>query len=747
MFVSITAALLAIAPRFPKADADTTPPVITAPVDQSFATTTFPAFPVLVPATAVDDVDPNPVVSYSPQSFPLGTTSVIWTATDASGNFATSTSNVTITDATPPAPVVQHITLTIRDNNITAFSGNVDLPDSSAADISVLPTNSTSTVNVSPRSVLGVLEALELTSTEFKITDLSYSQSFKSFLVNCIAVPANNPSSDCFDWTFAVNGAFPQMGMDQFKLNDGDVVYLFFGSQHKVVASKNSVITGESFNLTAQAYDLATGAYVPLTGVTVGVGTLNPDFSFTEMATSTVDSSGQASFVLNSAGTFSAGIKEDFYFPSISITVNNPPSGGLGSGGGGAISHGKFDLAKALAFLTGKQNPDGSLDSSIATDWTAIAFSSADPGEAKTKLKNYLLSSRPDLTSITDYERHAMALQAMGINPYNGTQTDCISPIVKSFDGKQIGDKDLDTDDIFAIFPLLNAGYSGTDSIIQKEILYIISTQKPDGSWDESPDVTAAAIQAVGRFFTTPGYNAAMGKAIGFLASTQKLDGGWGNVDSTSWVTTMLNAVREGDPAHFIPLVSPTGFFPEDALANAQLADGGVTSANRVWSTSYAVTAASGIDWLDLLTAFPKPTDPASQSSAPGGGGFSGGGTVLGTSTSTAAVLPNATSTAASLASSTAPSIIASTTLLSLNTVQPTTTLPVLPQPKPKPKAKKIQPTITVVAPQVLGQITVKPEPTSAQTIQPAQPEPPANSENWFMRAWHAIGSIFTHLF
>jgi hypothetical protein len=51
-----------------------------------------------------DDVDPHPTVtSDAPTSFPLGTTAVTFTATDACGNRATCQGTVSIVDRTPPA--------------------------------------------------------------------------------------------------------------------------------------------------------------------------------------------------------------------------------------------------------------------------------------------------------------------------------------------------------------------------------------------------------------------------------------------------------------------------------------------------------------------------------------------------------------------------------------------------------------------------------------------------------------------
>lgn len=89
---SVTIFVVALAPL------DSMAPVITAPPMQDFSTTTIPAFPVLVEATATDETDPSPVItSDAPPSFPVGTTTIIWTATDASGNFSTTTSEIGIT--------------------------------------------------------------------------------------------------------------------------------------------------------------------------------------------------------------------------------------------------------------------------------------------------------------------------------------------------------------------------------------------------------------------------------------------------------------------------------------------------------------------------------------------------------------------------------------------------------------------------------------------------------------------------
>ena len=89
---------------------DTTAPVITAPADQTFEATGPETTPTLVEATATDIVDPSPVITYTPHSFPVGDTTFTWTATDVSGNASTTTSKVTITDTTAPVITLNGVT-------------------------------------------------------------------------------------------------------------------------------------------------------------------------------------------------------------------------------------------------------------------------------------------------------------------------------------------------------------------------------------------------------------------------------------------------------------------------------------------------------------------------------------------------------------------------------------------------------------------------------------------------------------
>jgi hypothetical protein len=112
---------------------DTTPPILTVPGDQSFAATSAAgAFVHFTPATATDLVS-TPVIAYlvnnqsitNDSQFPLGTTTVVVTATDAAGNQSSGSFHVTL-KGTPvfsgsTAPTITYGTATDTISGHLAF--------------------------------------------------------------------------------------------------------------------------------------------------------------------------------------------------------------------------------------------------------------------------------------------------------------------------------------------------------------------------------------------------------------------------------------------------------------------------------------------------------------------------------------------------------------------------------------------------------------------------------------------------
>ncbi|MBI3447299.1 MAG: HYR domain-containing protein [Acidobacteria bacterium] len=93
---------------------DTTPPVITCPAAVTVECSQHGGTPASDPviaaflngASATDTCDPSPAITNNaPTLFPLGTTSVAFTATDASGNATSCSANVRVVDTTPPTVV------------------------------------------------------------------------------------------------------------------------------------------------------------------------------------------------------------------------------------------------------------------------------------------------------------------------------------------------------------------------------------------------------------------------------------------------------------------------------------------------------------------------------------------------------------------------------------------------------------------------------------------------------------------
>lgn len=260
-----------------------------------------------------------------------------------------------------------------------------------------------------------------------------------------------------------------------------------------------------------------------------------------------------------------------------------------------------FSVPEAFKFLSINQKDNGSFGEDMYTDWVAIGIAKVE-GESqifKNKLINYLKNNEFKSEIITDNERRAMALMALGINPYNGTKINYIKKITDSFDGTQIGDKLLYNDDIFSLIVLSKAGYTEKDEMIQKIISNIISNQNKDGSWG-SVDMTSAGIQALNNFNNFNGVNESVLKAEVYLKDNQKEDGSFGDIFSTSWAiqAMSLNDLNKDK------INKSTQY-----LSDNQKEDGGLDQKekeSRIWATAYAIPAVLKLSWSDILESFSK---------------------------------------------------------------------------------------------------------------------------------------------
>lgn len=310
-----------------------------------------------------------------------------------------------------------------------------------------------------------------------------------------------------------------------------------------------------------------------------------------------------------------------------SLMSNNPSNTTVGTESGGGIiaktttPKPSFDTKKALDFLLSQQKADGSFGEPASpsqggdmyTDWATMAFASNPNYQGqKTKLAAYFSQNKLSGSSLTDYERHAMALMSLNLNPYNTNNENYIKDIISNFDGKQFGDTNQDNDDIFALIVLQNAGYTQADKIISSDISFVLGAQNENGSWDGSIDMTGSAIEALSAFSPTPGVGEGLAKAENFLKQNQKNDGSWNdNTSSTAWAIEGILSQGE-KPANW----TKNGTTPFDYLATMQDVDGGVKDLpaqtgtdmqTKIWETSYVASALSGKTWNQIMQKFGKP--------------------------------------------------------------------------------------------------------------------------------------------
>lgn len=297
-------------------------------------------------------------------------------------------------------------------------------------------------------------------------------------------------------------------------------------------------------------------------------------------------------------------------------TTNTTHNGS--SGNGNSCCNSKTGVAGMMQFLDAKQNTDGSFGASaFLNDWTAIAYGAWNGTETgKSKLTAYLLSDPNPLdgpNKTTNYARRAMGLMSLGINPYTGTKTNYIQTLLSEFDGTQFGDTGLINDDIFALIPLVRAGYTSEDALVVSTTKFVITHQNTNGSFG-SIDLTAAGIEALQPLESINGVADALTKAKAYLHAAQSNDGGFENVYATSWAMQAISALTEDQTNWTVNAHTPLSYLTEKQALDGGLLENDIMS-NRIWATAYAVPAILGKSWNAILSPFDKPNTNSNTTS------------------------------------------------------------------------------------------------------------------------------------
>ena len=505
------------------------------------------------------------------------------------------------------AKAADSVTFHIRYKDKVAFEGS--WPLTSGPDVAIQDDLGVSHL-ASSTSALTLLTQIDASTDSFDISQLQYFSQFASFYLNCVHI--KTPSADaCANWQYAVNNASPGVGMDKYILLANDDVWVYFGDPYQITLDLDRVPANQTITARAQRYDYTTNMWLARPNVIIGI--IQPNsFPVIEIATSTSDGSGNAVFTLSVIGSYQVGVAQDFYFPTAPLIIVAATQNGVVSAGVIVSIHHSLDVQKALQFLINNQQSDGSFDQGgIYTDWAAIALAASEHTASFERVKVYLTADPSPGSLVTDYERRAMALEALGINPYSGTKTDYIKKILDGFDGKQFGDINLVNDDIFAIFPLLHAGFTKDDNVIKQTISFILSQQQADGSWIGGVDMTSAAVQALTQQALSPvnslvGVSDALQKARAYLKTKQDSSGGFdGNVFSSSWALQAITALGETQEQWQKNNATISDyFFTQQAQDGGLLLTGDANA--RLWATSYAIPAALQKPWDSILSNFLK---------------------------------------------------------------------------------------------------------------------------------------------
>jgi hypothetical protein len=501
-----------------------------------------------------------------------------------------------------------YVDILIRNGKNIIFNDKFSLPEKGSLNIKDQDGKDR---EISSNSVLGVLYLLDQSDDSFEISDLQYYDSFSSFYLKCLI--ADGGAKLCDNWQYVVGGTTPWSSIDSTVLSGGEKVGLYFGSPFKLEIEKNTIEQDEEISVSAFNYDYVEDAWNPRSGINIGLTTPDPEnpWSPIVLANFEVDENGLTRISYSAPGAYGLGVVEDYFYPSYSVeviakmiepepepVVDSAPA--PVSGGGSVIQIKRFDVEKAIQFIYNNQGADGSFINGLYTDWVAISLNERIKNDHYSLIRKYLLDNPIDSSFVTEYQRRAMALMSIGINPYGGTSVNYIQKILGFFDGKQFGDANLLNDDIFSLIVLNNAGYGEGDEVVRNTVSFLISKQRSNGSIEDSIDMTSAYIQAVRNYSNLPGAQNSLNRAMGYILSNQKVNGSFGdNVFSTSWAMQVLDL----SSAHF---ANAQKYMSDIQNQNGSVGGSGLDAGSLVWSTAYSVAGHSGAPWSKTMKMFNK---------------------------------------------------------------------------------------------------------------------------------------------
>ena len=402
-------------------------------------------------------------------------------------------------------------------------------------------------------------------------------------------------------WIFRFNNDSADVGISAQRLTAGDKVLFTYGpwasEPLQIISTGNQTQTGSILNLAAQVWNDNTNLFEDFTSAVAfyingaAFNSTNGRYDWK------VDNSSQIKIHVEAAGRTR----------SEKLNLAGPPT--TASHFAAKIVRDTFNVDRGVQFIVGEQTDNGAVGrSNMVNDWSAIALSAQNYNQAaRDKIKSYLMTNPPAGDAVTDSLRRAMALMALGINPYDVAGVNYIQPIIDGFAGGYLGKKEFINEEVFALLVLRQAGFGRGEKIITTLMDQVMAAQQDNGSWADSTDMSAAAIQAMLTVRNLADVETAIERAEAYLRTQQTDYGGFNDSEfSTAWAIQAIAALGKSEADWYKNSLTPGEFLG----AKQDKKDGGMSPLlpldMRLWSTATVIPAALNKSWLELLTEFPK---------------------------------------------------------------------------------------------------------------------------------------------